>query len=215
MPVSSTGHWMKCSDSPRRSCSPWNPRLNPITRRPSSKPRSDSRPRRARSIPSCRPAIRRFNSRHDTQLETIRADYEKQLSAIKVEAHHGHNRVNQKAAELVSAAEKEYRDQVMTADFVAEGAATRVQQGRVVAQAEVQNARRYLEALAAQAAGPAAVLSAARPHAGRPERPEAGGRIQGLRLNLQPIASDARGLPPSPRLPPRSAAPSKPWPSSI
>jgi ABC-type multidrug transport system fused ATPase/permease subunit len=89
--------------------------------------------------------------RRDTRIEAIRADYEGQLSAIKVDAQHGHNRVNQKAAELKSAAEKEYQDQVMVAEFVAEGAATRVRQDRVKAQSEVQDARRHLDALGVQA----------------------------------------------------------------
>ena len=38
--------------------------------------------------------------RYDARLEAIRTDYEAQLSTIKVDAHHGHNRINQKAVEL-------------------------------------------------------------------------------------------------------------------
>ncbi len=89
--------------------------------------------------------------RYEARRETILADYEAQLSAIKVDAQHGHNRVNQKATELKSTAEKEYQDQVMVADFVADGAATKVRQGRLAAQATVQAARQYLDALGMQA----------------------------------------------------------------
>ena len=92
-----------------------------------------------------------FRHRHDARTETIRADYEQQLSTIKVDAHHGHNRINQKAAELNSAAEKEHQDQVMVAEYVAEGAVARIQQERIEAQSAAQDARRHLEALGVQA----------------------------------------------------------------
>ncbi len=88
---------------------------------------------------------------YDGRLKTIRADYEAQLSTIKVDTQHGHNRVNQKAAELKAAAEKEYQDQIMVVDFVAEGAATKVRQQRLEAQAAVQAARQHLDTLRAQA----------------------------------------------------------------
>jgi S-DNA-T family DNA segregation ATPase FtsK/SpoIIIE len=88
---------------------------------------------------------------HDTRLEAIRTDYEAQLSAIKVDTHHGHNRINQKAAELKEAAEKKYQDQLMVADFVAEGAATKVRQRRMEAQAAAQAARQHLDALGVRA----------------------------------------------------------------
>jgi ABC-type multidrug transport system fused ATPase/permease subunit len=91
--------------------------------------------------------------RRDTRIEAIRADYEKQLSAIKVDAQHGHNRINQKTAELKSAAEKEHQDQVMVAEYVAEGAVTRIQQERMEGQSGAQNARRHLDALGVQADG--------------------------------------------------------------
>ncbi len=94
---------------------------------------------------------REARQRYDTRLETIRTDYEARLSTIKVDAQHGHNRVSQKAVELKDAAEKKYQDQVMVADFVAEGAATRVWQERVKAQAAEQAARHHLDALGAQA----------------------------------------------------------------
>ena len=94
---------------------------------------------------------REFQHRHDARVQTIRADYEEQLSAIKVDAHHGHNRVNQKSAELKTAAEKEYQDQLMVADYVAEGAAARIQQQRIEAQSAAQDARRHLEALGVHA----------------------------------------------------------------
>ncbi len=88
---------------------------------------------------------------YDARLEAIRTDYEAQLSTIKVDTHHGHNRIHQKAAELKDAAEKEYQDQVMVADFVAEGAATRVRQQRLEAQAAVQATRQHLDTLRTQA----------------------------------------------------------------
>ncbi len=88
---------------------------------------------------------------YDVRLEAIRTDYEAQLSTIKVDTHHGHNRINRRAAELKDAAEKEYQDQVMVADFVAEGAATRVRQKRVEAEAAVQAARQHLDTLRLQA----------------------------------------------------------------
>jgi S-DNA-T family DNA segregation ATPase FtsK/SpoIIIE len=87
----------------------------------------------------------------DARLEAIRADYETQLGAIKVDAQRGHSRVSQKATELVQAAEKEYQDQTMVADFVAEGAATRVRQERLEVQAAFQAARRHLDMLGAHA----------------------------------------------------------------
>ena len=89
--------------------------------------------------------------RYDARVQAIRADYEEQLSAIKVDAHHGHNRVNQKTAELKAAAEKEHQDQLMVADYVAEGAAARIQQQRIEAQSAAQDARRHLEALGVHA----------------------------------------------------------------
>ncbi|RPJ38512.1 MAG: hypothetical protein EHM35_04370 [Planctomycetaceae bacterium] len=88
---------------------------------------------------------------YDARREATRADYEARLSTIKVDAQHGHNRVNQKATELKSKAEKEYQDQVMVVEYVAEGATTKVQQGRMTAQAAVQAARQYLDALGMQA----------------------------------------------------------------
>jgi S-DNA-T family DNA segregation ATPase FtsK/SpoIIIE len=91
--------------------------------------------------------------RYDTRREATRADYEAQLSAIKVDAQHWHNRVSQKATELKSTAQKEYQDQVMVVEFVAEGAAAKVQQGRQAAQAAVQAARQYLDGLGVQADG--------------------------------------------------------------
>ncbi len=88
---------------------------------------------------------------YDARREATRADYEARLSTIKVDAQHAHNRVNQKATELKSKAEKEYQDQVMVVEYVAEGATTKVQQGRMTAQAVVQAARQYLDALGMQA----------------------------------------------------------------
>jgi S-DNA-T family DNA segregation ATPase FtsK/SpoIIIE len=94
---------------------------------------------------------REARQRYDARREAIRTDYETQLSAIKVDTHHGHNRINQKAAELKDAAEKQYQDQVMVTDFVAEGAVTRVRQERLEAQATVQAARQHLDSLRVQA----------------------------------------------------------------
>ncbi len=89
--------------------------------------------------------------RHDTRREAAQADYEAQLSAAKVDAQRSHNRVNEKAAELKNAAEKAYQDQVMVAEFVAEGAAAKVQQARVNAHAAVQVARQHMDALGGRA----------------------------------------------------------------
>ncbi len=94
-----------------------------------------------------------IQNRYETRRKAIRADYEANLSAIKVDAQHAHNRVNQKATELRSKAEKGYQDQVLVAEYVADGAATKVQQGRAAAQAAVKAAHQYLDTLAMQAEG--------------------------------------------------------------
>jgi len=90
-------------------------------------------------------------SRYEAQIEDIRADYEDQLSTLKVETQHKRKKVNQKAAELERQAEKEHQDQVMVADFVAEGAVTKAKQKRLEAQATVETARRYLDELGVRA----------------------------------------------------------------
>lgn len=92
-----------------------------------------------------------IRDRHDAQLEDIQADYEDQLSTIKVEAQHKRNRINQKAAELESGAEKERRERLMETDFVAEGAVTKAKQKRLEAESAVETGRRYLEDLGAAA----------------------------------------------------------------
>jgi S-DNA-T family DNA segregation ATPase FtsK/SpoIIIE len=94
-----------------------------------------------------------IQGRYDVRREAIRADYETQIGALKVDAQQGHNRVNQKAAERKDKAEKECQDQVLVAEFVAEGATTKAQQGRIAAQAAVQAARLYLDNLGMQANG--------------------------------------------------------------
>ena len=89
--------------------------------------------------------------RRDVRLAEIQADYEKQLSAIKVDAQHRRNRVNRKAVELEGKAEKEYQDQVLVAEFVADGATTKAGQKRREAQSVTETTRRQLDELAAQA----------------------------------------------------------------
>ncbi|MBN1505267.1 MAG: hypothetical protein JW955_00390 [Sedimentisphaerales bacterium] len=88
---------------------------------------------------------------YDARREAARADYEKQLSTIKVDAQHEHDRINQKTTDLRSKAQKEYQDQVLVAEFVAEGGATKARQGRTAAQTALQAARQYLDALGMQA----------------------------------------------------------------
>jgi hypothetical protein len=92
-----------------------------------------------------------IRTRYDAQTEDIRADHEDHLSTVKLEAQRKRNKVNQKAAELERQAEKEHQDQVMVADFVAEGAVTKAKQKRLEAQSTVETARRYLDDLGAQA----------------------------------------------------------------
>jgi S-DNA-T family DNA segregation ATPase FtsK/SpoIIIE len=94
---------------------------------------------------------RETQQRHDARIEAIQADYEKRLSAIKIDARHGHSQASQKAEELKDKAQKEHQEQVMVAEFVAEGAVARVQQRRAEAQSEVRNAEAHLNALAAEA----------------------------------------------------------------
>ena len=87
----------------------------------------------------------------DVRLAEIQADYEKQLSAIKVDAQHKRNRVNRKAVELEGKAEKEHQDQVLVAEFVADGGATKAEQQRREARSATETTRRQLDELAAQA----------------------------------------------------------------
>ncbi|MBN2129003.1 MAG: hypothetical protein JW741_05875, partial [Sedimentisphaerales bacterium] len=92
-----------------------------------------------------------IKDQRDALVEDIQADYEDQLSTTKVEAQHKRNKVNQKAADLESAAEKERQERLMEADFVAEGAATRAEQKRLEAESAVETARQYLQDLNAAA----------------------------------------------------------------
>jgi S-DNA-T family DNA segregation ATPase FtsK/SpoIIIE len=94
---------------------------------------------------------REIQQQHDTRIEAIHAGYDEQLSAIKIEAHRGHSQTSQKAAELKDKAQKEHQEQLMVADYVAEGAVARVQQGRAETQTWVRNAEAHLDALAAVA----------------------------------------------------------------
>jgi len=92
-----------------------------------------------------------IRNEYDARLKAIQADYERDIGAAKVDAQHKRNRVNQKATELESKAKREYQDQIMVADFVAEGAATKAGQKRAEAQSAVESARRRLDALGAEA----------------------------------------------------------------
>ncbi len=92
-----------------------------------------------------------IKDRRDALVEDIQADFEDQLSTTKVETQRRRTKVNQKAAELESAAEKERRERLMEADFVAEGAVTKAEQKRLEAKSAIETARRYLEDLKAAA----------------------------------------------------------------
>ncbi len=88
---------------------------------------------------------------YDDRVEQIRANYEKQLSDIKVDVQHRRKKVNQTAVELEQKAEKEHQDQVLVAEFVAEGAVARSTQRRQETESTVAGARRYLDGLEQQA----------------------------------------------------------------
>jgi len=92
-----------------------------------------------------------IQDRYDDRVEQIRADYDKQFSDIKVDIQHRRKKVNQTAVELEQKAEKEHQDQVLVAEFVAEGAVAKSTQRRQETESTVAGARRYLDGLEQQA----------------------------------------------------------------
>jgi len=88
---------------------------------------------------------------YDDRVEEIRANYEKQLSDVKVDIQYRRKKVNQTAVELEQRAEKEHQDQVLVAEFVAEGAVAKSTQRRQETESTVAGARHYLDGLEQQA----------------------------------------------------------------
>ncbi len=87
---------------------------------------------------------------YETLVKEAEAEYEGRLSALKVETQQKRKRVMQTAADLESKAEKEKQDQLLVAEFVAEGAATRRQQRSFEAKTIAEETRRRLDDLDAQ-----------------------------------------------------------------
>ncbi len=98
-----------------------------------------------------RTQTKEIKDRYDDRVDEIRTDYEKQLSDIKIDIQHRRKRVNQTAVDLEQKAEKEYRDAVMVAEFVAEGGVAKGKQRRQETESTVENARLHLDNLEAQA----------------------------------------------------------------
>ena len=94
-----------------------------------------------------------FRRERDARVEDIQAEYEGQLSAIKIETQHKRKKVNQGAVELEQKAEKERQEQIMVAEFVAEGAVTKYKQKRLEAKDAGDKARRYLASAGEEATG--------------------------------------------------------------
>lgn len=88
---------------------------------------------------------------YETLVKEAEAEFEGRLSALKVEIQQRRKRVMQTAAELESKAEKDKQDQLLVAEFVAEGAATKRQQKSFEAKTIAEETRRRLDALDAQA----------------------------------------------------------------
>ncbi len=88
---------------------------------------------------------------YDTLVKETEAEYEGRLSMLKVEIQQRRKRVMQTAADLESKAEKEKQDQLLVAEFVAEGAATKRQQKSFEARTIAEETRRRLDTLDAQA----------------------------------------------------------------
>jgi hypothetical protein len=94
-----------------------------------------------------------FRAERDARVEDTQAEYEGQLSAIKIETQHKRKKVNQGAVELEQKAEKERQEQIMVAEFVAEGAVTKYKQKRLEAKDAGDRARRHLASLGEEAQG--------------------------------------------------------------
>lgn len=92
-----------------------------------------------------------FRADYGARTEDLQAEYEGQLSATKIETQHRRKKIGQSAAELEQKAEKEYQEQVMVGEFVAEGAVTRHKQKQAEARATSDSARKYLDTLSEQA----------------------------------------------------------------
>lgn len=93
----------------------------------------------------------RLRNERDARVEDAQAEYEGQLSAIKVETQRKRKKINQGAVDLEQKAEKERREQLMVADFVAEGAATKHKQKQMEAKAAGDEAQRYLDSISEEA----------------------------------------------------------------
>ncbi|MHC4519250.1 MAG: hypothetical protein ACYTAS_11720, partial [Planctomycetota bacterium] len=93
----------------------------------------------------------KFRNERDARVEDIQAEYEGQLSAIKVDTQRKRKKINQSAVELEQKAEKERQEQIMVAEFVAEGAVTKHKQKQLEAKAAGDDARRYLDSISEQA----------------------------------------------------------------
>ncbi len=88
---------------------------------------------------------------YETLVKEADAEFEGRLSTLKVDVQQRRKRVMQTAADLESKAEKEKQDQLLVAEFVAEGAATKKQQKSFEAKATAEQTRRRLDDLDAQA----------------------------------------------------------------
>lgn len=92
-----------------------------------------------------------FRKQHEAKIKDAEAEFEGRFSALKVDIQQRRKRIIQTATEMESAADKERRDQLLVADFVDEGAATRRQQKSFEAKAHAEEIRRRLDDLDAQA----------------------------------------------------------------
>jgi len=86
-------------------------------------------------------------NRHDARIKDIRAEFEGQLSAAKVDAQNRRKSISQGAADLEKKAEKQLQEQIMVAEFVADGATARHKQKQLEARTDNEAARRYLDVL--------------------------------------------------------------------
>lgn len=87
----------------------------------------------------------------DAQIKEAESEYERRLSALKVEIQQRRKRVLQTATDLEAKADKELQDQLLVAEFVADGAATKKQQKSFEAKSATEETRRRLDELDAQA----------------------------------------------------------------
>jgi DNA segregation ATPase FtsK/SpoIIIE, S-DNA-T family len=92
-----------------------------------------------------------FRKQHEAKVQDAESEFEGRLSALKVDIQQRRKRIIQTAGDMETAAEKERQDQLLVADFVAEGAATKRQQKSFEAKAYAEEVRRRLDDLDAQA----------------------------------------------------------------